>query len=72
MELLPIEPGRGFTLMPSPQQGDLFFDMEGDPLYPKAWNIFSASGDPCHRTVAISFMPSGLTIGPQRRLLSKH
>ena len=35
MELLPIEPGRGFTLMPSPQQGDLIFDMEGDPLYPE-------------------------------------
>ena len=35
VELLPVEPGRGFTLMPSPQAGDLFFDMEGDPLYPE-------------------------------------
>ena len=35
VELLPVEPGRGFTLMPSPRPGDLFFDMEGDPLYPE-------------------------------------
>lgn len=34
-ELLPVEPGRGFALLPSPQKGDLFFDMEGDPLYPE-------------------------------------
>lgn len=34
-ELLPIEPGRGFALLPSPKEGDLFFDMEGDPLYPE-------------------------------------
>jgi len=34
VELLPVEPGRGFTLMPAPQAGDLFFDMEGDPFYP--------------------------------------
>lgn len=34
VELLPVERGRGFTLMPPPQPGDLFFDMEGDPLYP--------------------------------------
>ncbi|RYG15516.1 TM0106 family RecB-like putative nuclease, partial [bacterium] len=35
VEVLPVEPGRGFALLPSPQQGDLFFDMEGDPLYPE-------------------------------------
>ncbi len=35
VELLPVEPGRGFTLLPAPQAGDLFFDMEGDPLYPE-------------------------------------
>ena len=34
-ELLPVEPERGLTLMPPPAPGDLFFDMEGDPLYPE-------------------------------------
>jgi uncharacterized protein len=29
--LLPHEPGRGFALLPAPDAGDLFFDMEGDP-----------------------------------------
>lgn len=32
--LKPHEPGRGFDLLPQPAQGDLFFDMEGDPHYP--------------------------------------
>ena len=31
-ELKPADPGRGFDLMPKPSKGDLFFDMEGDPL----------------------------------------
>jgi predicted RecB family nuclease len=31
-ELLPIEIGRGFANLPPPDAGDLFFDMEGDPL----------------------------------------
>ena len=35
VELLPDEPGRGFRLLPPPADGDLFFDMEGDPLYPE-------------------------------------
>lgn len=33
-QLLPLRVGRGFALMPRPSEGDLFFDMEGDPLYP--------------------------------------
>ncbi|WP_027443693.1 TM0106 family RecB-like putative nuclease [Erythrobacter cryptus] len=32
VELLPLEPGRGFTLLPPPDPADLFFDLEGDPL----------------------------------------
>jgi predicted RecB family nuclease len=32
-ELLDAEPGMGFELLPRPDAGDLFFDMEGDPLY---------------------------------------
>lgn len=32
-ELLPHDPGLGFELLPQPARGDVFFDMEGDPLY---------------------------------------
>ena len=32
-ELLEPEERRGFSLLPTPSEGDLFFDMEGDPLY---------------------------------------
>jgi len=34
LELLPPAAGRGFARLPHPDPGDLFFDMEGDPLYP--------------------------------------
>ncbi|MCF8506808.1 MAG: TM0106 family RecB-like putative nuclease, partial [Caulobacter sp.] len=34
IELLPLAPGKGFARLPHPAAGDLFFDMEGDPLYP--------------------------------------
>ncbi len=32
-ELLAHEPPLGFAMMPHPARGDVFFDMEGDPLY---------------------------------------
>jgi len=32
-EVLPRDPGLGFELLPAPAAGDVFFDMEGDPLY---------------------------------------
>ncbi len=32
LELKFLEPGRGFARLPRPSPGDLFFDMEGDPL----------------------------------------
>ena len=31
-EILPLADGRGFCRVPKPNAGDLFFDMEGDPL----------------------------------------
>jgi uncharacterized protein len=31
-ELLPLEEGRGLLALPAPSAGDLFFDMESDPL----------------------------------------
>ena len=32
-ELRALEPGKGFDLLPEPQPGDLFYDIEGDPHY---------------------------------------
>jgi predicted RecB family nuclease len=32
IELIPVARGRGFRMLPAPDAGDLFFDMEGDPL----------------------------------------
>ncbi|MAU22853.1 MAG: nuclease [Martelella sp.] len=32
-ELREPEPGKGFDLLPAPQPGDLFYDIEGDPHY---------------------------------------
>ena len=32
-ELLEHDPGAGFELLPLPDEGDVFFDIEGDPLY---------------------------------------
>jgi predicted RecB family nuclease len=31
-ELLPLEPGFGFTRLPEPSEGDVFLDFEGDPF----------------------------------------
>ena len=33
--VIDCEPGRGFYRLPKPDPGDLFFDMEGDPLHPE-------------------------------------
>ena len=32
-ELLPIDERTGFRFLPQPSEGDIFFDMEGDPYY---------------------------------------
>ena len=32
-ELRPPEPGKGFDLLPQPQPGDMFYDIEGDPHF---------------------------------------
>ncbi|NJC05760.1 uncharacterized protein GGQ97_001553 [Sphingomonas kaistensis] len=34
VEVLELEPGRGFARLPSSDPADLFFDLEGDPLFP--------------------------------------
>jgi uncharacterized protein len=50
VEYLPIEPGRGFARLPKPDPADLFFDLEGDPLYPDGleylWGVhYSEDGE---------------------------
>ncbi len=32
-KLRPAQPGKGFDLLPKPQPGDIFYDIEGDPHY---------------------------------------
>lgn len=34
VELRDAEPGKGFGLMPMPDDGDIFYDIEGDPYFP--------------------------------------
>jgi predicted RecB family nuclease len=47
---LELEPKRGFELLPPPSDGDLFFDIEGDPFWEPArgleylWGIVDARG----------------------------
>lgn len=33
-ELRDAEPGKGFGILPAPDEGDIFYDIEGDPYYP--------------------------------------
>ncbi len=33
-ELRAAEPGKGFGLLPTPDEGDMFYDIEGDPYFP--------------------------------------
>lgn len=34
-ELRAIEAGKGLSLLPEPDEGDIFYDIEGDPYYPE-------------------------------------
>jgi predicted RecB family nuclease len=49
-KVLEPEPKRGFELLPEPSDGDLFFDIEGDPFWEPArgleylWGIVDAAG----------------------------
>jgi predicted RecB family nuclease len=38
-ELLPVDERTGFRLLPAPSQGDVFFDMEGDPYFEAAYGL---------------------------------
>jgi uncharacterized protein len=47
-ELLEHEAWEGFGLMPQPAPGDVFFDMEGDPLYEPGRGLEYLFGAYCH------------------------
>ncbi|MBV9277772.1 MAG: TM0106 family RecB-like putative nuclease, partial [Candidatus Eremiobacteraeota bacterium] len=55
-ELLQLEDKLGFGLLPEPDEGDIFFDMEGDPLYygseRNLYYLFGAYVTKEHRYVA--------------------
>jgi uncharacterized protein len=65
LEVLPLERDRGFARLPRPDPGDIFFDMEGDPLFEEGLEYLS---DWCARTTARSAsMPTGPTTARRRR-----
>lgn len=54
VQVMPAEPGRGFYLLPPPDEGDLYFDIEGDPLHEEGleylfglWGRLNPGADPC-------------------------
>ena len=48
-EIIESPPDKGFSCIPTPNEGDLFFDMEGDPFYPDGleylFGIYYLKGD---------------------------
>lgn len=48
-EIIPFLSGKGFSRIPAPNDGDLFFDMEGDPFYPNRleylFGVYYLKGD---------------------------
>jgi predicted RecB family nuclease len=56
LELLPPESGRGFALLPAPDPGDLFFDMEGFPFFELAGGLEYLFGSVSIETGAPAFL----------------
>ena len=57
VEVLPQQPLRGFALLPSPQAGDLFYDIEGDPLYPEGLEYLHGLWGPLGADGTMTFVP---------------
>lgn len=57
VELLPVTQGdgRGFERLPPPDEGDLYFDMEGDPLEKDGLEYLFGVG--CRKSGAFEFVP---------------
>ena len=43
-ELLPVQEGKGFALLPEPSVGDVMFDFEGDPFWTPAQGLMFLTG----------------------------
>jgi predicted RecB family nuclease len=56
-ELLPSQPLRGFAILPPPAPGDLFYDIEGDPLFPEGLEYLHGLWGPLGDTDANQFVP---------------
>jgi predicted RecB family nuclease len=56
-ELLPSQPLRGFAILPRPAPGDLFYDIEGDPLFPEGLEYLHGLWGPLGDTAANQFVP---------------
>ncbi|PZO40729.1 MAG: hypothetical protein DCE92_01920 [Alphaproteobacteria bacterium] len=56
-ETLPSEPMRGFAILPPPQPGDLFYDIEGDPLYPEGLEYLHGLWGPLGKDGKDQFLP---------------
>ncbi|MDX2275673.1 MAG: TM0106 family RecB-like putative nuclease [Hyphomonadaceae bacterium] len=57
VELLPLESGRGFFQLPEADSGDLYFDMEGDPLYEGGLEYLFGLWGPLGKDGADEFVP---------------
>lgn len=57
VELLPSQPLRGFAILPAPAAGDLFYDIEGDPLYPEGLEYLHGIWGPLASDGAMTFVP---------------
>lgn len=57
VEPLPAETGRGFHLLPPPAQGDLYFDMEGDPLFEDGLEYLFGIWGPLEADAGDAFRP---------------
>lgn len=55
INILPPIQDKGFARIPPPNEGDLFFDMEGDPFYPNRLEYLFGIYSPCHTKPFITF-----------------
>lgn len=57
VEVLPSTPLRGFAILPPPEDGDLFYDIEGDPLYPEGLEYLHGLWGPLGASDEMTFVP---------------